>query len=220
MTTPAQPATGAGAPETGDPSTEPTAQPTVETVEQPATGDGTDWKARAREWENRSKANNKQLGQYEQQMSAMRKALGIDAEEDLPEHAQQKISEYEQRTEAAEAKAVELAYRDTVRTVAGANLDAEALLDSGSFRDAVTEELGDDFTDAELAKAVTKVAKSKEFTGSPRFAKHTGAARSGGEFPGGPSSPASIDQQIADAEKAGNHLQVIALKRHRAAMTQ
>lgn len=223
MTTPAQPeqpATGPGAPATGEQTaTEPTTAPPVDPAGQqpPATGeDGTDWKKHARDWERKSKDNAKRLSDVEQQFAAVRKALGLEGEEDLPEHAQAKLSEAEKRAEEAETRALELAYENTVsRIAATVNADAEALLDSDSFRAAVTEELGDDFDDRELRAAVTKVAK--EFAKKPRFAAQRGASRSGADFTGSPGAPPNIDQQIADAEKNRDFGRAIALKRARAA---
>lgn len=218
MTTPAQPeapATGPGAPATGEQTPEP-ATP-VDAPQQPATGeDGTDWKKHARNWETKSKANEKRLGEYEQQLNTLKKALGLEGEDDLPEHAKAKLTDAEKRAEAAEERAAELAYESTVtRIAATVNADAEALLDSDSFRSAVGEELGDDFDDDDLRKAVTKVAK--EFAKKPRFAKTQGSARSGADFTGSPGAPPNIDQQIAEAEKNRDFRTVIALKRRRQA---
>ena len=214
MTTPAQPetpATGPGAPATGEQTPEPTTPVDVQPEQ-----DGTDWKKHARTWETKSKANEKKLGEYEQQLNTLKKALGLEAADDLPEHAKQKLTEAEKRAEAAETRAMELAYESTVsRIAATVNADAEALLDSDSFRNAVGEELGEDFDDDDLRKAVTKVAK--EFAKKPRFAKQGGASRSGADFTGSPGAPPNIDQQIADAEKNRDFASAIALKRRRTA---
>lgn len=217
MTTPAQPetpVTGPGAPATGEQTPEPTTPVTAET-QTPATGeDGTDWKKHARTWESKSKANESALRERDAQLAAMRKALGIESEDDLPEHAKQKLTAAEQRAQEAEEQVAELSYRDAVRSAApNAGADDEALLDSDSFRAAVGEELGEDFDDAELAKAVAKVAK--EFAKKPRFAKAQGSPRSGADFTGAPGAPPNIDQAIADAEKNGKHSDAIALKRRR-----
>jgi hypothetical protein len=219
VTTPAQPetpATGPGTPATGEQTPEPTTPVTAET-QQPATGeDGTDWKKYARDWERKSKDNVKKLSEYEQQLNTLKKALGLEGEDDLPEHAKAKLSEAEKRAEEAETRAMELAYESTVsRIAATVNADAEALLDSDSFRNAVGEELGEDFDDDDMRKAVVKVAK--EFAKKPRFAKSQGSPRSGADFTGAPSAPPNIDQAIADAEKAGNFSDAIAMKRRRRA---
>jgi hypothetical protein len=218
VTTPAQPetpATGPGAPATGEQTPEPTTP--VDAPQQPATGeDGTDWKKHARSWEKKSKDNERRLSEYEQQLGTLKKALGLEAADDLPEHAKAKLSEAEKRAEAAETRALELAYESTVsRVAATVNADAEALLDSDSFRNAVGEELGEDFDDDDMRKAVAKVAK--EFAKKPRFAKSQGSPRSGADFTGSPGAPPNIDQAIADAEKNRDFRTVIALKRRRQA---
>ena len=215
MTTPAQPeqpATGSDAPATGEQTPEqtttqqpkPLGRPNTTTEPKPsdepeptkpATGeDGPDWKARAREWENRSKANKQELTKYEQQLAALRKALGAeDDEDDLPDHIQRKLSEAEQAKEAAEGERddikAEVAYEKAVnRAAKDAGADAESLLDSDSFRNAVRDELNEDgFDNDDLNKAVAKVAKA--FAKKPRFAKQQAAARSGGEMPAGPPAP-------------------------------
>lgn len=231
MTTPAQPeqpATGPDAPATGEQTPEPTTEsqpqqpkplgrPNAPTEpkpseeadpKKPATGEeGTDWKARAREWETRSKANKQQLDQYGQQLAALRKALDPDGnadEEDLSEHAKRKLSEAEQAREAAEVERdeikAEVAYEKAVtRAAKDAGADADALLDSDSFRSAVRDELDDDgFTDDDLKKAVAKVAK--EFAARPRFALSPAPPRSGGEITGGP--PAATNKRPSSLNEA------------------
>lgn len=215
MTTPAQPDTGAGAaPDTG---TGPIPTP-ADTTE--ATGtDAPDWKAEAEKWqalarkhEERAKANKKAL---DEALAKIRPADGEPTLDDL----RAQLDEATQAREAAEARAAELAYQNTVTQIAAAvGADAEALLDSTSFRDKVADELGEDFDDDELRDAVERLAR--EFVKKPRFAAHTGPTRSGGEFPGGPAAPASIDQQIAEAQKRRDFTTVIALKRQRAALKQ
>jgi hypothetical protein len=216
MTTPAQPDTGAGAaPDTGS-------APAVAPTDQQPDASATDevdyqaetekWKALARKHETTAKANKKALDALQR---SAQPADGEPTTEDL----QAQLTEHQEAREAAEARAAELAYGNTINRVAGTlNLDAEALLDSGSFRDAVAEELDDDFTDDDLKAAVTKVGK--QYAKNPRFAKTVGASRSGGEFNGAPASPASIDQQIAEATKAKNFPLAIALKQHRAALNR
>jgi hypothetical protein len=202
MTTPAQPeqsATDSGTPATGEQTPEQTTAPQQHPKPsenndppRPATGeDGPDWKARAREWETRSKANKQQLAQYEQQLATLKKALGLESgEEDLPDHIQRKLTEAEQAKEAAEVERdeirAEVAYEKAVaRAAKDAGADPDALLDSGSFRAAVGAELDEDgFTDDDLKNAVVKA--TKEFAKKPRFAANTPPPRSGGEITGGP----------------------------------
>ncbi|MCW2639530.1 MAG: hypothetical protein JWP76_1836, partial [Dactylosporangium sp.] len=90
-----------------------------------------------------------------------------------------------------------------VRTAAGAlNADADALLDSAGFRDAVQGELDDEFTDDDMTKVVKKIAA--EYAKKPRFTKTTAPARSGGEIPGGPPAagkqrPNSLNEALGRA---------------------
>jgi hypothetical protein len=194
MTTPAQPDTGAGAaPDTGsapaeDATTE--TQPQTETTDTDAPDPAAEiakWKSQARKHEERAKANKKALDELK---AAQQGETGEDW--------QAKATEAEQRAADAEERAVELAYSSTVtRIAAKAQLDAEALLDSGRFREAVAEELGDEeFDDDDLRAAVEKIAKSKEFSGNPRFTGQRTPARSGSDMPGGPAGL----RQITEAE--------------------
>lgn len=176
-----------------------------------------DTRAEAARHRTEKKSAAEQASAEQDRLNKVLAALGInaDGEEDLPEHARQRISEYEQRAQEAETRALEMAYASTVtRAATAVGADAEALLDSDSFRDAVGEELGEEFDDAELRAAVEKVAK--EFAKKPRFARQQGAARSGADFTGSPGAPPNIDQQIAEAEKKRDFGTAIALKRARA----
>lgn len=212
MTTPAQPDTGAGAaPDTGS---APTDTPTDQQPPESAT-DEIDWQAETEKWKTLARKHETTAKANKKALDALQKSAQPAEGEPTAEDYKRQLTEAQEAREAAEARASELAYGNTVNRVAGTlNLDAEALLDSGSFRDKVTDELGEDFTDDDLKAAVTKVAKS--FAKNPRFAKTVGASRSGGEFNGAPASPASIDQQIEAATKARDFTQVIALKRLRA----
>ncbi|MGI5418661.1 hypothetical protein [Actinomadura luteofluorescens] len=220
MTMPAEPATGTPAPATGDASQQPTA-PNTDPGQQPATGSD-DWATmfegltpaevkrkldNSRKWEDRAKKNHQDL------QAERAKAQPAEGEEDWKTRAE----ESDARAEAAEARAVELAYKDAVRDAASeVGADAAALLDSESFRDAVAEELDDDFDDDDLKAAVAKHAAA--FAKKPRFAAHRAGGASGGDFTGSPGAAASIDQQIADAEKRRDFQTAIALKRRRAAL--
>lgn len=215
MTTPAQPATGSDpAPATGDPSSQsdptgsaPTGNPAPPP---PATGD--DWATtfegqspadvkkaldHSRTWEKRAKDNKKAFDDL--------KAKG-------PQDGEPTVDDYKTRAEAAEDRAAELAYQTTVSRVAGqVGADAEALLDSDSFRNAVAEELGDDFDDDDLKAAVDKVAK--QYASKPRFSSQpAGPARSGAEINGGPGGLRQVTEdelarmspeQIVDAQNKG-----------------
>lgn len=213
MTTPAQPDTGAAgaAPDTG------TAPETGTTGQDAATATETvDWqaeaekyKALARKHEQRAKENKAKLDDLQA------KAQPAEGEEDW----KAKYEAEQARASEAEIRAVELAYQTTVTRIAGTvGADAEALLDSQSFRDKVAEELDDDFDDDDLKAAVSKVAKG--FAKKPRYAAQRPGGASGGDFTGSPGAAASIDQQIADAEKNRDFATAIALKRQRAALTR
>jgi predicted Zn-dependent protease len=187
MTTPAQPDTGAGAePDTGSaPDDAIDQQPDVSAT------DDTDWKAEAekhralsRKHEQRAKANKQQLDEL------LSKQQGTPSVEDLQA---QTASEREAR-EAAESRVAELAYERSVDRVARkVGADAEALLDSDRFRREVTDELGDDFDDDDLAKAVSKVAA--KFAKDPRFADSKAPARSGADITGGPGAPRQVTEE-------------------------
>lgn len=192
MTTPAQPDTGTAgaAPDTG------TAPETGTTTQDAATATETvDWqaeaekyKALARKHEQRAKTNKQALDDLQA------KAAPAEGEEDWKTKAEEAAA----RAEAAEVRAVELAYETTVNRIArDVGADAEALLDSQAFRDAVADELDDDFDDDDLRAAVGKVAK--EFARQPRFsATPTGPTRSGTEMNGATGGP----RQITEAELA------------------
>ena len=147
MTMPAQPDTGAAgaAPDTGTAPTDEAPETTA-----PDTGEEVDWqaeaekyKALARKHEQRAKDNRKALAE------AQAKGKPAEGEPSLDDLRAQ-LDEVTTAREAAEARAVELAYETTVSRVArDVGADADALLDSQSFRDAVAEELDEDFDDDE-----------------------------------------------------------------------
>lgn len=155
-----------------------------------------------------------------QLLADISKTLGLDPNaEPTVEQLQEQLSELSTANEQLQAAQTENFYRETIRSAAGAaGADADALMDSASFRDAVQDELDDDFSDDDLVSAVKKV--TAEYAKKPRFAAHHGAARSGGDFAGGPAGPPNIDQQIADAEKNRDFAAAIALKRRRARIGQ
>lgn len=124
-----------------------------------------------------------------QLMAEISKTLGLNTDgEPTVDDLTTQLEQLRAEKAELEAAQTESSYRDAVRTAANAaNADADALLDSAGFRDAVQDELPDEFTDDDLTKAVAKVAK--EFATKPRFAKTTAAPRSGGEITGGPPAP-------------------------------
>lgn len=186
MTHPAQPDTGTAgaAPDTG---TAPDPEAPETTV--PDTGEDTDWKAEAeknkalaRKHEQRAKANKKALDE------ALAKGKPAEGEPTI-EELQQRAADSDARAEAAEVRAVELAYKDAVRDAATeVGADASALLDSQAFRDAVAGELDEDFDDDDLKAAVAKHAA--EFAKKPRFAAGTAPPRGGADMTGGAPPPA------------------------------
>jgi hypothetical protein len=200
MTTPAQPDTGAGAaaPDTGSaPDVDPTT--TDQPQDAPETdAPETDWQAQAEKYKALSR-------KHEKRAAANKKALDELQANAAPKDGEPSVEDLQrQLTEATEAKAeleqraTELAYSHAVgRAAAKVGADAEALLDSGSFRDAVAEELGEEYeSDDELVAAVEKVAR--EYAKKPRFAAGRAPARSGSDMPGGPAGL----RQVTEAELA------------------
>jgi hypothetical protein len=124
-----------------------------------------------------------------QLLADISKTLGLDTNgEPTIDDLRAQLEELQSEKAELQAAQTEHSYRDAVRTAASAaNADAEALLDSAGFRDAVQEELDEEFTDENLIKAVAKV--TKEFAKKPRFAKQVTPPRSGGEITGGPPAP-------------------------------
>jgi hypothetical protein len=188
MTTPAQPDTGAGAePDTGS-ATEDTA---IDTQPDASATDDTDWKAEAekhralsRKHEQRAKDNKRQLDEL------LAKAQGEPTLDDL----QSRLSDATTAREEAEGRIAELAYERSVdRAARKLGADADALLDSDRFRREVSEELGDDFDDDDLSKAVQKVAA--KFAKDPRFSGTRAPARSGADITGGPGAPRQVTEE-------------------------
>lgn len=135
-------------------------------------------------------------------MAEFAKTLGLDSDgEPSVDNLRAQLEELQSEKAELEAAQTESSYRDAVRTAASAaNADADALLDSAGFRDAVQAELDDEFTDEDLTKAVAKV--TKEFAKKARFAKSTAPPRSGGEITGGP--PAAGKQRPRSLTEALN----------------
>ncbi|HEY1176074.1 MAG TPA: hypothetical protein VGF17_07940 [Phytomonospora sp.] len=99
-----------------------------------------------------------------------------------------------------------------------AGFDADGVLDSHAFTDALVE-AGIDHEAADFGQRLEAVV-AQFVTDNPRFRSQQapGAPRGGGDFGGGPNlPPASLDAQIADAEKRRDFNTVIALKRLQAA---
>ena len=92
--------------------------------------DATDWKAEARKWEARAKANNTKAGEsderYQRTLDAIASALGL-KEAATPEQLTSQLTETQQ---AARAKDVQLA---VLRRSGQLGANPDALLDSASF---------------------------------------------------------------------------------------
>jgi hypothetical protein len=153
----------------------------------------------------------------QQLLSEFASKLGLSQDgQPTVEGLQQELSSLQEQLASERDNAAAAAYENTVIRVArDVGADAEALLDSDSFYHAVREALGEEgFDDDDLKKAVEKHAR--EYAKKPRFAATQAAPRSGGDFTGGPQAAASIDTQIAEAEKNRDFATAIALKRQRA----
>ncbi|MEU7366630.1 hypothetical protein AB0B92_13705 [Streptomyces hygroscopicus] len=165
----------------------------------PAQGDTTDWKAHAREWEKRAKANAK-------------------AAEELEKLRRQNLSEQDKAVEEAEVRGRTAAAKDYGTKLAQARFEAAAaqagvnLAEVAEFI-SVAQFVGEDgeVDDKAIKAAVAKFAK---------LAPAKGAGRSGGDFSGGSGDqPTSIDKQIEEAQKRRDFATVIRLKRQKAAQT-
>lgn len=190
------------APPAGDPAAPPAVPPATPPATPPAPpadgGDGTDWKAEAKKWESRSKANHTEL-------ERLRAANMSDQEKAVAE------AEKAGRTAAATEYGQKLASAEFRAAVAAAGIDlgeAAELIDVNRF-------VGEDgeVNVAAIKSAVTKLAK---------LAPARGAGRSGGDMGGGSGSGdqnASIDKQIEAATQARNFAEVVRLKRLKTAQT-
>ncbi|MER5769559.1 hypothetical protein [Streptomyces sp. NPDC001985] len=179
--------------------------PAVPTPAPPAvpadSGDSTDWKAMARQWEKRAKENSTAAAELERH----RKAAMTEQERAVAE------AETKGRTAAASEYGTKLAAAEFRAAVAAAGVDlgeAADLIDTKQF-------VGDDGeVDTKAIKAaVTKLTK---------LAPPRGAGRSGGDLSGAGGSGdqhASLDKKIAEATAAKQWSRVISLKRQRAAQT-
>lgn len=162
--------------------------------------EGTDWKAHAREWEKRAKANATAATELEK----LRKANMSEQEKAVTE------AEARGRTAAAADYGTKLAGAEFRAAVAAAGIDlgeAAELID-------VTRFVADDgeVNVAAIKSAVTKLSKL-----APK-----GAGRSGADLGGAGGSgdeSASLDKQIADATAKRDFASVIRLKRQKAATT-
>ncbi|MFE0132398.1 hypothetical protein ACFWY6_12620 [Streptomyces sp. NPDC059037] len=186
------------APPAGDPPAPPTPTPPAPTP--PEGGGEPDWKAEARKWEDRAKANQK----AQDELEALKAAAMSDQEKAVAE------AEKKGRTAAASEYGTKLAGAEFRAAVAAAGIDlgeAAELIDVSRF-------VADDgeVNVTAIKSAVTKLSKL-----APR-----GAGRSGADMGGAGGSGdqnASLDKQIQEATARRDFATVIRLKRQKAATT-
>lgn len=172
------------APPAGEPATPPATPPA------PA-GDGTDWKAMARQWEQRAKENKTAA----EELAALKASQMSEQERAVSE------AEARGRTAAAAEYGKELATArfEAAAARVGVQLgEAAALIDMGRF-------VGDDGKpDASAIDAAVKQLAAL----APQS-----AGRSGGDMSAGTGDqPPSLEKRIAEAEAAGDTRTVLALK--------
>jgi hypothetical protein len=193
LSTPVEPTVPVTPPVTPSTPTVPAVPPVTPT---PATGE-TDWKAHAREWEKRAKANAKAAEELEK----VRKAAMSDQEKAVAE------AEAKGRTAASAEYGKELAAArfEAAAAKAGVQLgEAADLIDMGRF---VGEDGKPDAKAIEAAvKQLAKLAPAR-------------AGRSGADLGNGGSGDTAltIDKQIAEATAKRDFATVIRLKRQRSA---
>jgi hypothetical protein len=145
------------------------------------TGDGTDWKAEARKWEQRAKDNHKAAAELDK----LRKSSMTDQEKAVAE------AEQRGRTAAALESGKRLASAELRAAAAAKGVDLSTigeLLDVGRFVD----ESGEVDTTA-IGKAVDKLAKL-----TPAAPAKPAPPRGSGDFPGGTGAGAPItEEQLA-----------------------
>lgn len=148
--------------------------------------------------------------------------LSGDAPEPLtPEQLQQQLTEARTQGTAAQQQAAAAAIELSVfRTAQKLGANAEALLDSRAFCDGI-DALDIDPTDTAAFTAAVTERVNAALAANPALRAGPAAPRSGADLGGGTGSgdgALTLDAQIDAAQKAGNWLQAIALKR-RAAQT-
>ncbi|MDX3065401.1 hypothetical protein PV518_25030 [Streptomyces sp. ND04-05B] len=159
-------------------------------------GDSTDWKAEARKWENRAKANHTELEKLQ--------AANMSDQEKAVSEAEKKG-----RTAAASEYGAKLAAAEFRAAVAAAGID---LGEAAEYID-VNRFVGDDgeVNVAAIKSAVTKFSKL-----APQ-----GAGRSGGDMSGGSGHQApTLEQQIAQAKADGNIRLVMRLENSKLAAAE
>ncbi|MER7047736.1 hypothetical protein [Streptomyces jumonjinensis] len=201
--TPAPPA-GSTPPEGGTGGTGPAGSPPPATPPVPPadSGDGTDWKAMARQWEKRAKENGTAAAELEKLKAANQ-------------------TEQEKAIAAAEKNGRTAALSEAAPQIAQARLEAAAaragvdLAPLAEFID-VTRFIGDDGTvdDKAIKAAVEKLGK---------LAPARGAGRSGADLGGGGGSgdqAHSLDKEIAQAKANGDWRTVMRLENSKLATAE
>lgn len=178
----------------GDPS--PAAPPTPETAkpEAPAKADETDWKAEARKWEERSKENFKELEKLKP-LEKLAAALG-DGQPDKGK------TELEQITERLSSYEKQLADANKARWRAEVASEKKLTPEQASeLRGETAEEFA-----AHADRLLVLFPTAPPPPGTPRPDPSQGGQSGNG---------VNLDSQIAEAQKAGNVRQVIALQRQK-----
>lgn len=155
------------------------------------TESGTDWKAEARKWESRAKANKT----AQDQLAALNKVLNPDTDEDAAPDVDALTAQLAERDKAVQQAKAETAI---IRTAYKHGADPDALTDSRRFMDAVAEldPASDDFSDA-LTTLIADTVKDH-----PHLAARPRTTRSGNETGGGNNhielDPAKLAEQAAN----------------------
>ena len=144
----------------------------TETVPEQETG--TDWKAEARKWESRAKANKA----AQDQLAALNKVLNPDTESDAVPDVDALTAQLADRDKAVQQAKAETAI---IRTAYKHGADPDALTDSRRFMEAVNEldPASDTFSD-DLTNLIAETVKDH-----PHLAARPRTTRSGNETGGG-----------------------------------
>lgn len=157
---------------------------------------GTDWKAEARKWESRAKANKT----AQEQLAALNKVLNPDTDEDAAPDVDALTAQLAERDKAVQQAKAETAI---VRTAIKHGADPDALTDSRRFMDAVNalDPTADDFSTA-LTDLIAETVKDH-----PHLAARPRTNRSGNETGGGNTHIELDPRKLAEAaaNRRGNY---------------
>lgn len=187
--------------------------------DQPATGeqgkpegDGTDWKAHSRTWEDRAKEHKRtadkaaaDLKAEQDRLKAIMKAAGIGEDEPDPAEAA-KNAVAERDAALARVRQIEIE-RTAEKAALTAGADVTALLDSRAFTKALTE-LGEGATEQQISAAVSAALEANpRLKATPAVPARTVTDSTGGGDPKGQLSrdqlKAMSPEQIVQARKDG-----------------